>query len=157
LADYVGKHAKDQVLGVKADIDSGRVKQSSRRTLFHHLLTPNPEEGYIVPFVDDIKDEAYGILAAAADTTGNGMTVAAQNVVNNPVIYKKLVAELEAAFPDPNARLDFQVLEKLPYLVGVLCLDELTGSLSMPNLDRCRKGRAQVILWGHWTHAKNCP
>lgn len=47
------------------------------------------------------------------------MTVAAQNVVNNPVIYKKLVAELKGTFPDPNANLDFQVLEKLPYLVGI--------------------------------------
>jgi cytochrome P450 len=116
----VFKHAKEQVVGVKADIDSGRVKENSRRTLFHHLLTPNPEEGYVVPSIDDIKDEAYGILAAAADTTGNGMTVATYHVVNNPMIYKKLVAELKAAFPDSNARLDFQVLEKLPYLVGVL-------------------------------------
>lgn len=106
------------------------MKESSRRTLFHHLLTPNPEEGYVVPSVDDIKDEAYGILAAAANTTGNGMTVAVQNIVNNRVIYEKLVTELKAAFPDPNAKLDFQVLEKLPYLVGMLVLDKLTGSLS---------------------------
>jgi hypothetical protein len=119
LADVL-KHAREQVVGVKADIDSGRVKENSQRTLFHHLLTPNPEEGYVVPTVDDIEDEAYGILAAAADTTGNGMTVATSNVVKNPSIYKKLVAELKAAFTDPNARLDFQVLEKLPYLVGIV-------------------------------------
>jgi hypothetical protein len=48
-----------------------------------------------------------------------GMTIATYHVINNPVIYKKLVTELKAAFPDPNARLDFQILEKLPYLVGV--------------------------------------
>jgi hypothetical protein len=77
------KHAKEQVAGIKADIDSSRVKENSRKTLFHHLLTPNLEEGYTVPSVGDIKYEAYGILAAAADTTGNGMTVAAYNVVNN--------------------------------------------------------------------------
>jgi hypothetical protein len=46
-------------------------------------LATNPEEGYIVPSVGDIKYESYGILAAAVDTTGNGMTVAAHNVVNN--------------------------------------------------------------------------
>jgi hypothetical protein len=68
----VFKHAEEQVVGVKADIDSGQVKESSWRTLFHHLLTPNPEEGYVVPSVNNIKGEAYGILAAAADTTGNG-------------------------------------------------------------------------------------
>ena len=70
-----------------------------------------------MPSVDDIKDEAYGILAAAADTTGNGMTVAAYHVVNNPEIYKKLRAELKTAFPDPDARLNFTELEKLSYLV----------------------------------------
>ena len=68
--------------------------------------------------MDDIKDEAYSILAAAADTTGNGMTVAAYNVVNNPDIYKKLRQELKTVFPDPDVVLSFVALEKLPYLVS---------------------------------------
>ena len=93
-------------------------KQNARQTIFHGILTPIPEEGYVVPSVDDIKDEAYGILAAAADTTGNGMTVAAYHVVNNPDIYQKLRAELKTAFPDFDSRLNFTELEKLPYLVG---------------------------------------
>jgi Cytochrome P450 len=105
---------------VKTDLDGGTMKSTSRRTIFHGILTPNPDEGYIVPAVDDIKDEAYGILAAAADTTGNGMTVAAYHVVNNLTIYQKLRAELTMAFPDPNSRLNFVELERLPYLVGVL-------------------------------------
>ena len=75
-----------------------------------------------MPAVDDIKDEAYGILAAAADTTGNGMTVAAYNVVKNPEIYEKLRAELKTAFPESNSRLSFVELERLPYLVGHLVL-----------------------------------
>jgi cytochrome P450 len=68
--------------------------------------------------LDEIKDEAYGILAAAADTTGNGMTVAAYHVVNNLAIYKKLRAELSTAFPEADARLNFTELENLPFLVG---------------------------------------
>jgi cytochrome P450 len=131
ISNLSSKHAREQVIGVKDDIDSGRVKEDSRPTLFHHLLTPNPEEGYVVPTVDDIKDEAYGILAAAADTTGNGMTVSAYHVVNNPEIYKKLVTELRAAFPDPNERLDLQVLEKLPYLVRVLYFVDFVAKHSM--------------------------
>jgi cytochrome P450 len=89
------QHAREQVIGVKADLGASRVKEKTWRTIFHEILTPNPEEGYIVPSVDDIKDEAYGILAAAADTTGNGMAVAAYHVVKNPAIYKKLIAELQ--------------------------------------------------------------
>lgn len=112
--------AKQQIIGVKSDLDTGRVKGISRKTIFHSLLTPNLEEGYVVPSVDDIKDEAYTILAAASDTTGNGMATAAYHVVNNPAIYKKLTAELKSVFPDPKAKLDFVKLEKLPYLVSSL-------------------------------------
>jgi cytochrome P450 len=90
-------------------------KKADKPSIFPALLAP--ENGIPPPSVDDIKDEAYSVLAAAADTTGNAMTVAAYHVTNNPEIYKKLYAELEAAFPDANATLDFATLEKLPYLV----------------------------------------
>jgi cytochrome P450 len=76
-----------------------------------------------VPTVDDLKDEAYSVLAASADTTGNAMTVAAYRVVSNPEIYEKVRRELEAEFPDPNERLDFVRLETLPYLVCLPSFD----------------------------------
>ena len=59
------------------------------------------------------------MLAAAADTTGNAMTVSAYKVVSNPEIYIKVRSELEAAFPDPDATLEFEKLEPLPYLVSI--------------------------------------
>ena len=99
-------------------MEAGR-KSESRPTIFQALLTPNPDQGYIVPTVDQIKDEAYSTLGAAADTTGNAMTVATYHVVSNKPIYKKLRAELNAKFPDAQARLSFVELEKLPYLVSV--------------------------------------
>ena len=105
---------------MKADIDAGLVNKNSRRTIFHELLTPNPEEGYVPPTPDDIKDEAYGILAAAADTTGNGLTTGAYYVIKHPEIYRKLHMELKAAFPDPHAKLELSILERLPYLTGVV-------------------------------------
>jgi cytochrome P450 len=88
------------------------------RTIFHELLTPDPDQGYVVPPVDHLKDEAYTILGASADTAGNAMTWATYEVVSDPVMYKRLADELAAAFPDPNARLDLMTLEKLPYLVS---------------------------------------
>jgi len=45
------------------------------------------------------------------------MTVAAYNVVINPAIYEKLTVELKAAFPNPDEKLEYLKLEKLPYLV----------------------------------------
>lgn len=83
--------------------------------IFEALLAP--ADGYAVPTPDHVKDESYAVLNAASDTTGNAMTVAAHNVVTNPEIYAKLTAELNAAFPNPNEKLEYLKLEKLPYLV----------------------------------------
>lgn len=58
------------------------------------------------------------MLGAAADTTGNAMNFATIEVTNNPVFYKRLCAELRVAFPDPDEKLDFLKLEKLPFLVS---------------------------------------
>lgn len=47
------------------------------------------------------------------------MTIASYNVANNWSIYKRLIAELTRAFPDPDAEMDFVTLEKLPFLVSI--------------------------------------
>ncbi|KAK5118214.1 hypothetical protein LTR85_008194 [Meristemomyces frigidus] len=108
-----------QIEGVKANIEQG--KSLGRQTIFTTLLDEeNKPDAYQIPTTWQLKDEAYSVLVAAADTTGNAMTVAAFNVLNNPEIYQKLVAELEGAFPNPNAALPFVELEKLPYLTGVI-------------------------------------
>jgi cytochrome P450 len=105
-----------------------------RPTIFSTLLSEKDKpDGYRIPSTMDLKDEAYSVLAAAADTTGNAMTVAAFNVMRTPQIYQKLVQELEKAFPDSNAELSFTELERLPYLVSLpaLLYHSLTHSLSL--------------------------
>ncbi|KAL4890504.1 cytochrome P450 [Aspergillus ambiguus] len=110
--------SRRQILRVKDDVDKG--KQAGRTTIFHQLLSPNAAEGYVVPTVEELKDEAYILVAASADTTGNALTIATYNVVRNPQIYQRLTAELKEAFPDPTMKMDFVSLEKLPYLTGVI-------------------------------------
>jgi len=73
-----------------------------------------------VPTVDKLVDDAFIILAAAADTTGNAMTITAYNVLSNPSVYSRVKDELREAFPDPHTKLDFLTLEKLPYLTAVI-------------------------------------
>ena len=110
-------------MAVKEAIDNGRGSES-QPSIFKALLSPDEKvTGYVVPTVDQLKDEAYTILAAVVDATGNGMTVAAYNVVNDLAIYERLTKELEAEFLDVDARLDFVILEKLPYLVSFLWLN----------------------------------
>lgn len=87
--------------------------------------------------MEELKDEAYILVAASADTTGNALTIAAYNVATNPEIYGRLTTELKEAFPDPEANVDFLTLEKLPYLVSILH----SGSLH-PNTNI-------VIDWSH--------
>ena len=95
-------------------------KDLGRQTIFTTLLTDvDKPEGYKIPTTWQLKDEAYSVLVAAADTTGNAMTVAAFNVLYNQSIYQRLVAELEQKFPDPSESLSFVELERLPYLVNL--------------------------------------
>jgi cytochrome P450 len=112
--------SREQLLTVKADLDSGIARAGSRTTIFHDLLTPNAAEGYTVPPVNDLQDEVYTVIGAAAESTGNAMTVAAYHVISNANIYQKLTEELRAEFPDPTPPLSLVVLEKLPYLVSAL-------------------------------------
>ncbi|GAB7363733.1 hypothetical protein MBLNU230_g4301t1 [Neophaeotheca triangularis] len=108
-----------QIEEVKAKKREG--KALGRQTIFTMLLSPeNKPQGYIVPDTMQLKDEAYSVLAAAADTTGNAMTVAAFHVLDNPPVSQKLVAELEASFPLQNDELPFVKLEKLPYLTAII-------------------------------------
>lgn len=92
-------------------------KNEERPSIFTQLLDPSVAEGHVVPSLDQLVDDALIIIAAASDTTGNAMTIAAYHVLTNPVIYATLKEELVSAFPDKNQSLNFLALEKLPYLV----------------------------------------
>jgi cytochrome P450 len=93
--------------------------------------------------VDDLADEATNVLGAAADSTGNALTIAAYNVVCNPTIYARVSAELQNVFPDPCSSMDFPTLEKLPYLVSRL--SHRYKSLSVLNLKDCRDKRSTAV------------
>lgn len=104
---------------MKEQIDQGQYK-SERKTIFHQLLDPDATEGHVVPDVEDLTDEAFTILTAAADTTGNAMTITSYHVISNPEIYHTLTTELEKAFPHSISKLNYATLEKLPYLTAVI-------------------------------------
>lgn len=78
------------------------------------------DDNWVVPSDQTLQDEAFAILGAAADTTGHAMNFASIEVVSDPAKYKRLSTELKETFPDPNAKLDYLTLEKLPYLVGAV-------------------------------------
>lgn len=71
-----------------------------------------------VPTLQELEDEVYVILAAASETTGNALTVAAYHIVRNPQIYATLSKELRTEFPDENGAMEYKSLKALPYLVS---------------------------------------
>jgi len=129
---------------VKSSMDARKGEKQTRLTIFNQLLDPVVTEGHVVPSVDDLKDEAFSIVTAAADTTGNAMTIAAYNVISNKTIYHKLVTELADAFPGPSPKLEFLAFERLPYLVcPPVCdrLKHLSPNIFRPALSKNLSGR----------------
>jgi cytochrome P450 len=105
-----------QIDAVKEKMRQGH--DTGRSNIFTSLLSSDDKpEGFRVPTTLELKDEAYSVLVAAADTTGNAMTVAAFNTIYNPEIYEKLANELKLHFPGRASQLPFVELERLPYLV----------------------------------------
>jgi cytochrome P450 len=103
---------------VKEAMDADRTE--GKPSIFQALLTPSEKDKeYVVPTVDELTDEAYAVLAAAAETTGNALTISAYNILSNSDIHFKLKKELDQAFPDPGQILNFLKLETLPYLVSL--------------------------------------
>lgn len=110
-----------QLNDVKSRMDAGTLDKS-RPTIFSELLDPEKQYGLPYPSIFELKDDVFSILAAAADTTGNAMTVSCYKVLSDKNIYATLREELLSAFPDPNSELSFAKLEKLPYLVSLIPL-----------------------------------
>ncbi|KAK2836963.1 hypothetical protein FQN49_006545 [Arthroderma sp. PD_2] len=109
--------SREQVTRVKRQVEAN--EKPERPTIFHQFLNPEFMKGHI-PTVEQLKDEAYIVVAAAADTTGNAMTVALYHTVSSPKIYATVTAELRDAFPDPDEDINLVTLERLPYFTGII-------------------------------------
>lgn len=82
------------------------------------LLVPIPQKGYRVPSKQGLRDEILTTVSAGDDTTGIANMVTLFNIVNNPIIHARLLAELQTVLPELNSHAPYPTLEQLPYLVG---------------------------------------
>lgn len=125
-------------------MDIEKPDPNARATIFSALINSAEQEPGKT-YIDNVLDEAYTVLSAAADTTGNAMTTMVRHVVSDQKIYRKLHEELKAAFPDENDELDFRSLEKLPYLVYIsLSSKYLSQHANISILDNGHQGRIEV-------------
>ena len=98
-----------------ADKENGKMPDFP--TVMERLLISMPEKGYYVPSKLGIRDEVLTLLSAGNDTTGISTMVTLFNVINNPAIHSRLLAELKTVMPKPESYGPYSELEKLPYLV----------------------------------------
>lgn len=115
-AAKLSRRIEKQVDGLLADPSS--LEHVEHETIYHHLL--NTENGREPPTRKSLLDEGGVLIAAGSDSVGNACSVGIFHVLSNPLIYKRLVKELKEAWPEKDAPMGVQVLEKLPYLTAVI-------------------------------------
>ncbi|KAK1478824.1 hypothetical protein CTAM01_14922 [Colletotrichum tamarilloi] len=90
----------------------------TRRTIFHEIL--NSKLSDYDKSTDRLWQEGEVVVAAGTITTAWALGVSTYFVLSTPEILSRLKAELEAAIPDPSQPLSLLVLERLPFLTGVV-------------------------------------
>ncbi|RDA91545.1 hypothetical protein CP533_4373 [Ophiocordyceps camponoti-saundersi (nom. inval.)] len=70
--------------------------------------------------VNRLRDETWAIVGAGTETTARVLTVAAYHLGRNPIVARKLRAELCTILPEPDSIASWAELEQLPYLSGVV-------------------------------------
>lgn len=97
---------------------SETLQKAKHPTLFNEMLNSDLPESEKT--VLRLQQEAQVIIGAAILTTSWAMSVASFHLINTPDLARKLRAELVEAIPNPSNPLDWQQLEQLPYLTGVV-------------------------------------
>jgi hypothetical protein len=104
----------DEILG-----DPGVLDKAEHEIIYHHLMVPDTGKGrHEIPPRKSLIEEAITLTIAGSDTVGGTATVGFFHVLGNKRVSSILIKELEDAWPDKDTKLGFEVLEKLPYLVG---------------------------------------
>ncbi|KAJ9151284.1 Trichodiene oxygenase [Pleurostoma richardsiae] len=141
-----------RIKDIKEGKDSSHEK-SDHPTLFHALIESHLPEAEKTP--DHLKDWAQTFLTAGMFTVGHTLKCATYHILANKHVRDKLLAEIDAACPDPNGIPSLIELEKLPYLTNVL-----NESLRMSYGVSKRLTRSQpdnVLRYGEWVIPAGTP
>lgn len=110
-------------------------------TVFHRLLDPTIKDTRLHsarPAQNgklnqrSLNEEAHALVFAGTDTVGGTLCVGTFYILSNPVVYRRMVEELYAAWPVLSQPPREQDLEQLPYLTAVIkeCLRMSNGTVS---------------------------
>lgn len=84
------------------------------------MVTPNPDKGFSVPNHESLIHEVTNMILAGFDNLAVSATVGLFQILQDPEVYSRLLAELKTVLPRLNDTAPFLMIEKLPYLTAVL-------------------------------------
>ncbi|KAF5381433.1 hypothetical protein D9757_009045 [Collybiopsis confluens] len=112
---YLGLRTRlsNQIDSVRADPDI--LSNAEHETVYRHIMEAKDKESLTKT---QLLHDAIVFQGAGSDTVGNSCYVGTFYALKNPAITRRLVEELQEAWPDKGKPLSYTVLEKLPYLTA---------------------------------------
>ncbi|KAF5361518.1 hypothetical protein D9758_006130 [Tetrapyrgos nigripes] len=127
------KHAVEQFRGIEEMVervirDPDTAAGFSHRTIIHSLLDgAKTQSGEFATKRRPhritkrwLVDEATTLRFAGSDTVSSACVIGCRYVLADREVLEKLVEELDDAWPDASVPAKYELLEKLPYLTGVI-------------------------------------
>ena len=128
---------------------------SKRHSTIFHTLRDDPNLPPSEKTIPRLLGEARTLVAAGTLTTAHTLGTTTYHLLSNPPILTRLLAELEAAIPDPTASTPWQTLESLPYLTAVISEGLRVTTGVSGRLPRVHPDTA--LTYGDWTIPPGTP
>ncbi|KAL1761561.1 cytochrome P450, partial [Schizophyllum commune] len=97
------------------------LEDAPHETIYHHLIRTDSGEAPVeTPSRRSLLGEAINLQLAGNHTVAAACTVGCYHILNNEVIYHRLLVQLKKAIPQPSSLIELDVVEKLPYLTAVI-------------------------------------
>jgi hypothetical protein len=96
------------------------LKDTQYPTIYQRLLDPEAHKGNPIPNATALYEEAQTMLFAGGVTVGDTLMTGTFYILDQPLLYQRLRAELLEAWPDLKNPPTFEVLETLPILTAAI-------------------------------------
>ena len=114
LQVILGEQVKDVTTNPQSLIDT------QYPTIYQRLLDPEAHKGHPIPNATALYEEAQTMLFAGGVTVGDTLMTGTFYILDQPLLYQRLRAEVFEAWPDLNNPPPFEVLETLPILTSAI-------------------------------------
>lgn len=89
-------------------------------TIYQRLLDPEVHKGKSITDTTALYEEAQTMLFAGGVTVGDTLMTGTFYILDQPLLYQRLQAEVLEVWPDPNSPPSLEVLEALPLLTATI-------------------------------------